>query len=80
LHARLFPKEDQFDKEQLAVLLASFKPPGIQLQQRRIGQQSCCCCQALYSLLDMAEGQERPHVKQLLKPYNPGKDRFAGCH
>ena len=26
----------------------------------------------------MAEGHERPLMKQLLKPFKPGEDRFAG--
>ena len=26
----------------------------------------------------MAEGNERPLMKQLLKPFKPGEDRFAG--
>ena len=49
-----------------------------QLHLQRIGQQSCCCCQALNSLLDMAMGQERPLMKQLLKLFKPGKTALQG--
>ena len=58
---------------------ASFNPPGLTVSVKRD--------RAIESLLTpgrpfvvnvLAEGKDKPLVKQLLRPFKPGEDRFQG--
>ena len=58
---------------------ASFDPPGLSVAVKRDrAAEALLSPGAKFIVNIMAEGHERPLMKQLLKPFKPGEDRFAG--
>ncbi len=60
-------------------LQASFDPPGLSVAVKKDrAAEPLLSPGAKFIVNIVAEGQERPLMKQLLKPFKPGEDRFAG--
>jgi flavin reductase (DIM6/NTAB) family NADH-FMN oxidoreductase RutF len=58
---------------------ASFDPPGLSVAVKKDrAAEALLSPGAKFIVNIMAEGHERPLMKQLLKPFKPGEDRFAG--
>lgn len=58
---------------------ASFDPPGLTVAVKKDrAVESLLPINAKFVLNVLAEGREKPIMKQLLKPFSPGEDRFAG--
>ena len=58
---------------------ASFDPPGLSVAVKKDrAAELLLSLGAKFIVNIMAEGHERPLMKQLLKPFKPGEDRFAG--
>ncbi|PSC76351.1 flavin oxidoreductase [Micractinium conductrix] len=58
---------------------ASFDPPGLTVAVKRDrAVESMLPVGAQFVLNVLAEGKDRPIMKQLLKPFKPAEDRFAG--
>ena len=62
-----------------ALLQASFDPPGLSVAVKKDrAAEPLLSPGAKFIVNIMAEGHERPLIKQLLKPFKPGEDRYAG--
>ena len=58
---------------------ASFDPPGLSVAVKKDRAADPLLSPGAKFIVNiMAEGHERPLMKQLLKPFKPGEDRFAG--
>ena len=58
---------------------ASFDPPGLSVAVKKDrAAEALLSPGARFIVNIMAEGHERPLMKQLLKSFKPGEDRFAG--
>jgi hypothetical protein len=61
------------------VLQASFDPPGLSVAVKKDrAAEPLLAPGAKFVVNILAEGREKPVIKQLLKPFKPGEDRFAG--
>ena len=61
------------------LLQASFDPPGLSVAVKKDrAAEALLSPGAKFIVNIMAEGHERPLMKQLLKSFKPGEDRFAG--
>ena len=61
------------------LLQASFDPPGLSVAVKKDrAAEALLSPGAKFIVNIMAEGHERPLMKQLLRSFKPGEDRFAG--
>jgi hypothetical protein len=58
---------------------ASFDPPGLSVAVKKDrAAEALLTTGAKFNVNILAEGREKAVMKQLLKPFKPGEDRFAG--
>jgi flavin reductase (DIM6/NTAB) family NADH-FMN oxidoreductase RutF len=61
------------------VLQASFDPPGLSVAVKKDrAAEALLAVGSKFVVNILAEGKEKPVIKQLLKSFKPGEDRFAG--
>lgn len=64
-----------------AVLQASFDPPGISVSVKKDrAMESLMAPGNSFNINVLAQGRESAAVKAMLKPFQPGEDRFAGMN
>ena len=58
---------------------ASFDPPGLSVAVKKDrASEPLLAVGAKFNVNILAEGREKGVMKQLLKPFKPGEDRYAG--
>lgn len=61
------------------MLQASFDPPGLSVAVKKDrAAEAFLAVGSKFVVNILAEGKEKPVIKQLLKSFKPGEDRFAG--
>lgn len=74
--------EDSRDPSEIiniAIVQASFDPPGLSVAVKKDrAAEGLLAIGSKFVVNILAEGREKPVIKQLLKQFKPGEDRFAG--